>query len=63
VPTIATGGTKVGIGYLLKLGGAGSQSLSAFSAMTLIPTLMGTAWDAEAKNACKDVTGTNPQGW
>jgi hypothetical protein len=63
VPTIATEGAKVGVGYLLKLGGAGSQTLSAWGAMTLIPGLLGTAWDAEAKNACKDVTGTNPQGW
>jgi hypothetical protein len=62
-PTIATEGAKVGVGYLLKLGGAGSQTLSAWGAMTLIPGLLGTAWDAEAKNACKDVTGTNPQGW
>jgi hypothetical protein len=63
MPTIATEGAKVGVGYLLKLGGAGSQTLSAWGAMTLIPGLLGTAWDAEAKNACKDVTGTNPQGW
>jgi hypothetical protein len=63
VPTIATEGAKLGVGYLLKLGGAASQTLSAWGAMTLIPGLLGTAWDAEAKNACKDVTGTNPQGW
>jgi hypothetical protein len=63
VPTIATEGAKVGTGFLLKLGGASSQSLSAFSVATLIPTLLGTAYDAESKYACKDVTGTNPQGW
>jgi hypothetical protein len=63
VPTIGTEGTKVGVGYLLKLGGAASDSISAWGAMTLIPTLLGTAYDAEAKYACKDVSGTNPQGW
>jgi hypothetical protein len=63
LPTIGTEGTKVGVGYALKLGGASSQSLSAWGAMTMIPTLLGTAYDAEAKYACKDVTGTDPQGW
>jgi hypothetical protein len=63
VPTIGTEGTKVGVGYLLKAGGASGQSISAWGAMTMIPTLLGTAYDAQAKYACKDVTSVNPQGW
>ena len=63
LPTIAIEGSKVGSGLLLKLGGASSQSISAFGAATFIPTLLGTAYDAEAKYACKDVTGTSPQVW
>ena len=63
VPTIGTEGTKVGVGYLLKLGGASSETLSGWGAMTLIPSLAGTLYDAEAKYACKDVTGIDPQGW
>jgi hypothetical protein len=63
LPTVATEVGKVGTAFLLKLGGASSQSLQAFSAATLIPTLYGTALDAQAKYACRDVTGVDPQGW
>jgi RHS repeat-associated protein len=63
LPTVGTELAKVGTGALLKLGGASTQSLSAFSMATAIPTLAGTMLDADAKNACKTVTGTNPQGF
>jgi hypothetical protein len=63
IPTIETEGAKWGTELLLKIGGAGAESLQAWGAATLIPTLMGTAMDAQAKYACRDVNGYNTQGW
>ena len=62
-PTIETEGAKWSIELLLKVGGAGVESLHAWGVATLIPTLIGTAMDAEAKYACRDVNGVNTQGW